>query len=104
MQLLRETPSPFFGVTSEGGNFGRIKWTNAAPYSKGIVWGLVQWDIWWPFSNKPFEADGPKLAERCEEMVEDLAWTGTPFELTGASHGSQEGPGVVFYVRRKPSS
>ena len=70
----------------------------------GIVWGLVQWDIWWPFSNKPFEADGPKLAERCEEMVEDLAWTGTPFDLTGASHGSQEGPGVVFYVRRKPSS
>jgi hypothetical protein len=41
-QLLRETSSPFFCVTSEGGNFGRIKWINPAPYSKGIVWGLVQ--------------------------------------------------------------
>jgi hypothetical protein len=60
----------YLSITSTGGRIGRIQWTNTVPFSRGTIWGQVQWDTIWPKTPEDV------FSERMRRLVEGVRVSG----------------------------
>jgi hypothetical protein len=61
----------YLSITSTGGRIGRIQWANTVPFSRGTIWGQVQWDTIWP--KTVFSERMRRLVEGVREAGEQMA-------------------------------